>query len=185
MLPFRKILWAKSVSLEEDVFAYPGRPRQRFALHCTPEDADSLSDPEVDDLIVLTQHDLVTHIVRVIDREVTGRPRRTIRKGTRDERFSMQRLCEHVIVRDFDEAPPLEESFGCDVDTSGGETWRIEHLGAVLASDQPLWMVQKRIQTSLEGPSMRALYATRAERWASTAMPEVSLQEFLRDDDDA
>lgn len=184
MIPFRKILWAKSVSLDEGVLAYPGRVGQAFALHCAPEDADSLQDPAVDDLLVLTQNGLVTHLSRVVGARVEPRPRRTIKKGTRDERFTMQRECAHVIVRGLDEAPLVEEAFGCDADTSGGETWRIEDLTAVIHSDQPLWMVQRRILNALEGPSVRALYTTRGERLAQTAMPQVDLHEFLHRDED-
>lgn len=179
MLPFRRILWVKSVSLEEGVLAYPGRAGLQFDLHSTPEDADSLQDPEVGDLVVLTQHEQVTHLVRVTGERVVPRPRRTIKKGTRDERFSMQRRCEHFVIRSLDDAPFVDEAFGCTPNTTGGETLRIEELPAVVASDQPMWMVQRRILNALEGPSVRALYATRAERNKADEMPQVDLAEFL------
>lgn len=179
MIPFRKILWVKSVSLEPDELAYSGRSGAEFALHCTPEDADSLGDPAVGDLIVLIQHEQVTHLARVVGEAVHERPRRTIKRGTRDERFSMQRICEHVIVRGFEDAPYVEEAFGADPGANGGETYAIDELPSLAASQQPLWMVQRRVLNALEGPSVRALYVTRRAR-QDEGKPQVDLHEFLR-----
>lgn len=179
MLPLARLLWVKSVSLDEDEFAYPGRPGQAFELHATPEDGDSLQDPEVGDLLVLTQHEQATHLVRVVGERVEARSRRTMRKGTRDERFSVQRACEHVYVRPFEEAPSLEETFGCDPQAKGGETFALLELPAVQASDQPAWMLRRRILKALEGPSMRALYEASGQA-REDGMPRMSLQEFLR-----
>lgn len=131
MLPFRKILWVKSVSLEEGELAYAGRdpsvrareprhPGDLFELHASPEDADSLGDPAVGDLVVLTQHDQVTHLVRAVGEGVEARPRRTMRKGTRDERFSEQRTFALVLLRGFEEAPWLVDAFGFDPAATGG-----------------------------------------------------------------
>jgi len=179
VVPFRRILWVKSVSMDEGELAYSGRPGQRFDLHSTPEDADSLQDPEVGDLVVLTQHDQVTHLVKIVGERVEERPRRSIKKGTRDERFTVQRTCEHVFVRPVAEAPFVDEAFGCAPDTTGGETLRIEDLAAVKASDQPMWMVQRRILNAVEGPSFSALFVKRSHH-EDDGMPKMELSEFLR-----
>ena len=179
MVPLARILWVKSVSLDEDEFAYPGRPGQRFDLHAAPEDGDSLGDPEVGDLLVLTQHEQATHLVRVVGERVEARPRRSMKRGTRDERFSVQRACEHVYVRPFEEAPGLEEAFGCDPQAKGGETFAIFDLPAIEASDQPAWMVRRRILVALEGPSMRARFEAKGQTRRDD-LPALTLQDFLR-----
>ena len=181
MLAFAKILWVKSVTLDEHTFAYggrdpqvrarePRRPGDAFELHCTVEDADSLADPRLGDLLVLTQHDLVTHLVRVVGEKVEPRPRRTIRPGTRDGRFSRQRTCELVYLRDFDEAKPVEEAFGCPVDVAGGEVFSIPELPAVERSNQPLWAVQRRLAKALE-PDARRLVASAPQEGPLRRLP--------------
>src|SRR5687767_14031703 len=144
LFPFGKILWVKSVTLEEDELAYPGRPGRAFALHSTPDDADSLGDPAVGDIIVLTQHDRATHLVEVRGEHVEPRPKQTI-KRPRDARFSMQRTCVHRLVLDLDRAPFLEQAFGFDPDATGGEVYEIATLPSFLRTNQKLWMVQRRI----------------------------------------
>lgn len=144
LFPFDKILWVKSVSLEEGVLAYPGRPGRELALHSTPDDAESLGDPAVGDIIVLTQHGQATHLVEVRGERVEPRPKRTIRNTT-DARFSMQRTCVHRVVLELDRAPFLEEAFGFDPDATGGEVFEIATLPAFVRSKQKLWMVQRRI----------------------------------------
>lgn len=197
MIPFKKILWVKSVSLGEGELAYGGRdrtvrarepksPGDEFELHATPEDADSLADPEVDDLLVLVQHDQATHLVRVVGDRVVERSRRTMRKGTRDERFSVERTCALVILKDLEEAPWVEDAFGFDPGATGGEVFRIDELPAFVASGDPLWLVQRRILVALEGPSIRKIYATRGEREAARMrrIPKLSVQDFLRRDEE-
>ena len=193
MLPFRKILWVKSVSLEEGELAYAGRdpsvrareprhPGDLFELHASPEDADSLGDPAVGDLVVLTQHDQVTHLVRAVGEGVEARPRRTMRKGTRDERFSEQRTFALVLLRGFEEAPWLVDAFGFDPAATGGETFRIDELPAFVGAGQPLWMVQRRVAKALEGPSALELYMTRHERQES--LPMMFPRDFLKKRDE-
>jgi hypothetical protein len=193
MLPFREILWVKSVSLVEGQLAYAGRdptvrareprrPGDVFELHATPEDADSLGDPAVGELVVLTQHGQLTHLVRAEGAEVEPRPRRTIRKGTRDERFSVQRTFSLVCLLELERAPWVEEAFGFDPDAGGGETHRIEALPAFVASGQPLWMVQRRIANALEGPSALQLYLTRHQR--QDDLPWMFPRDFSRRRDD-
>ena len=161
MLAFAKILWVKSVTLDEHTFAYgrrdpsvrarePRRAGDVFDLHCTPEDAESLADPQSGDLLVLTQHDLATHLVQVIGDDVCPRPRRTIRPGTRDGRFSWQRTCSLIYLRDFEDAPSIQEAFGVPVDVSGGEVFFIPELAAIERSNFPRWAVQRRIAKALE-----------------------------------
>lgn len=161
MVPFAKIRWVKSVTLDEETFAYGGtdptvrarEPRQPgdvFDLHCTEDDAESLAEPPSGELIVLVQHDLATHLARIVGDEVVPRPRRTVRPGTRDARFSRQRACELLFLRYFDEAPTLEDAFGFSADVSGGEVFSIAALPAFERSDQPLWAVQRRVVKALE-----------------------------------
>ncbi len=161
VIPFGRIRWVKSVSLDEDQLAYAGRdrtvlarePRRRgdhFELHATPDDRESLEDPEVDDLIVLTQHDLVTHLIKVVSPHVVARPKSSMRRGTRDQRFSVQRTCALVLLCELDEAPSTEKAFGFDPNAGGGEVFRIEALDAYRASDQPLWAVQRRIVQAMK-----------------------------------
>lgn len=179
MIPFRKIAWIKSVTLEEGALAYPGRPGLPFHLHSTPEDADSLADPAVDDLMVLIQHDQLTHLVRVTGASVEARSPRDMKKGTRDVRYSMQRACEHVLVRPLEEALFVEDVLGFDPVATGGEVFELASLPAVEASDQPMWMVQRKLLNALEGPSMQRFFAERARR-PDDGMPDVALEEFLR-----
>ncbi len=182
VIPFRKILWVKSVSLDPGEMAYAGRIGREFELHCSPDDMDSLGDPEVGDLIVLIQHEQATHLVEVVGAKVQERPRRTIKKGSRDERFTMQRTCRHVLLGSFEEAPFVEQAFGIEPAAEGGETLAIEELPAIVNGDQPLWMVQRRVLNALQGPSVRTLYVTRRER-QDDGMPQVDLREFLQDRD--
>lgn len=197
MIPFRQILWVKSVSMDEDVLAYAGqdprvrareprRPGDLFELHAAPEDADSLQDPAIDDLVVLTQHEQVTHLVRVVGAEVGARSPRTMRKGTRDERFSVERTCALVLLRDFDHAPFVEEAFGFEPNADGGETHRIDELPAFVAASVPLWLVQRRVLKALQGPSLRTIYETRGEREAQRMkrIPRLELQDFVRRDEE-
>lgn len=131
------------------MLAYPGRPGRELQLHSTEEDAESLADPVVGDIIVLTQHDQVTHLVEVRGEEVEPRPKRTIRRGTRDARFSMQRTCVHRVVLDFDRAPFITDAFGFDPQAAGGEVFAIAELPAFLHAKVPLWMVQRRIHQAM------------------------------------
>lgn len=162
MLPFRKIRWVKSVTMEEEVLAYssedrtsrapvPRRPGDEFPLHATKEDRESLAEPAVNDLMVLTQNDQVTHLVRVVGASVEPRPKRTIRKKTRDTKFLVQRTMALVILRDYENAPYIDEAFGFDPKATGGETFEIEQLATYQASMMPLWAVQKRIERALLG----------------------------------
>lgn len=173
MLRFRRIAWTKNVALEEGELAYGGidasvkarEPKKAgdlFELHSTPEDAESLDDPEVGDLVVLTQHGQATHLVEVVGASVVPRSRRTMRKGTRDSRFSYQRTCRLVAMHDFDEAPFVEEAFGFDPKNEGGEVFALSELPALEASGHPLWAVQKRLEQHLAGlPSARELFLSR------------------------
>jgi hypothetical protein len=164
----RRIRWVKSVTLDEDTFAYgnddptvlarePESPGDPFELHATDDDCDTLGDPAVGDLVVLTQHDQATHLVEVVGEAIEPRPRRTVRKRTRDERFSWQRTCRLVILRDFSEAPFIREAFGFDPRAKGGDVLEIAALPAFEEAGTPLWMVQRRIERALKGelPSMK------------------------------
>lgn len=173
MLRFRKILWTKNVALSEGELAYggvdatakarePRRPGDLFELHSTPEDAESLGDPKVGELLVLTQHRQATHLVEIAGDAVEPRPRRTMRRGTRDARYSYQRTCKLVAMHDFDEAPFVEEAFGFDPRNEGGEVFAIAELPAFQASEHPLWAVQKRLENHLDGaPSAREMFLSR------------------------
>lgn len=154
MIPFGRIRWVKSIALGEDELAYAEARRrgQEFALHSTPEDADSLGDPEVGDLIVLIQHGYATHLARFVSEGVEPRPKSTIRKGTRDARFSMQRTCAVEIQCDYDDAPTVEEAFGFDPKAGGGETYAILELDTYEDSNQPAWAVQRRIVQAMTKP---------------------------------
>lgn len=157
---WRRIRWVKSVTGAEDVCAYSGDdetsrareprgPGDRFDLHAAPEHAESLAEPAVGDLIVLTQHDQLTHLVEVTGAEVVRRPRSTIRRNSRDARYSVQRECEVVELRRFDVAPMIEEAFGFDPDAKGGDVQAIAELEAYFRSGLPLWAVQRRIAQTL------------------------------------
>lgn len=153
---FRRILWVKSVTGDEDVTTYsdedsitkarvPRRPGDRFDLHSTEEDSDSLADPQPGDIVVLTQHHQLTHLVEATGARVMQRPRSTIRRGTRDERFPLQREFELLILKKLDEAPLIEKAFGFDPDAKGGELFAIAELPRFIESRSPLWLVQRRI----------------------------------------
>lgn len=173
MLRFRRIRWTKNVALGEGELAYggqdptvkarePRRPGDAFELHSTPEDSESLDDPDVGELIVLTQHGQATHLVEVVGGCVEPRSRRTMRRGTRDARFSYQRTCRLVAMHDFDEAPLVAEAFGFDPRNEGGEVFEIETLPAFEKSGQPLWAVQKRLERQLDQvPNVRDLFENR------------------------
>ena len=162
MLPFTKILWTKNVALGEDELAYGGidptvrsrEPKKAgdpFELHSTPEDAESLSDPAVGDIIVLTQHGQATHLAEFVADAVEPRPRRKMRKGTRDARYSFQRTCRLIAMYGFDRAPFVEDAFGFDPRNEGGEVFAIVDLDAFERSGRPLWAVQKRLEQRLSG----------------------------------
>ena len=157
---FRTIFWVKSVTLEEPFPAYSGRdptvkareakrPGEELDLHISEDDAPSLAEPAVGDIIVLTQESLATHLVEVSGMEVLPRPKRTIRRGTRDERFRFQRACKLIVFRDFDEAPTLEQAFGFDPNAEGGEVFDIRALAAFERANVPLWLVQRKIANAL------------------------------------
>ncbi|MEQ9502165.1 MAG: hypothetical protein RIT81_35170 [Deltaproteobacteria bacterium] len=159
MIPFGRIRWVKSVALDEDELAYVGEdptvrhrePSRRgdvFDLHCTEEDADTLAEPEVDDRIVLVQHGLTTHLVRVVGEHVERRPKSTIRRGTRDHRFVMQRTCVVDLLCAI-EPPTNEAAFGFEPRARGGEVFAIRELEAYAASREPMWAVQRRIVQAL------------------------------------
>src|SRR5262245_8146279 len=149
MFRFDKILWVKSVTMEEGVLAYPGRVGAEFALHCTPEDQDSLGDPAVGDIVVLTQHGQVTHLDEAGGQTVEPRAATPIRSSTRDARFSVQRTFVHRMVLDLERAPFLDEAFGFDPQATGGEVFLIAELPAFLGARVKLWMVQRRIHQSM------------------------------------
>ena len=160
MLPFARIRWTKNVALEEGELAYGGvdptvrarEPKKAgdlFELHCTPEDSESLGDPAVGDLIVLTQHRQATHLAEFVMDGIEPRPRRKMRKGTRDARFSFQRTCRLIAMHDFDAAPFVEDAFGFDPKNEGGEVWAIADLDAFDRAGRPLWAVQKRLEQKL------------------------------------
>lgn len=173
MLRFRKILWTKNVALGDGELAYggtdptvkarePKKPGDLFELHSTPEDAESLGDPEVGDLIVLTQHGQATHLAEIVGGCVERRSRRTMRRGTRDARYSYQRTCRLIAMHDFDAAPFVDEAFGFEPKNEGGEVFAIEALPAFESSGQPLWAVQKRLERQLDAtPSARDLFLGR------------------------
>ena len=173
MFPFGKILWVKSVSLDEDTFAYgrqdptvkarePKGNGDLFELHSTPDDAESLGDPLVGDLIVLLQHRQATHLVEVVGESPQPRPKKTMRKGSRDSRYSVQRTCRCVALQLFDEAPFVEEAFGFDPRAEGGEVFLIKELPSFEKSKQPLWAVQRRIHQALLGrQSLKAQFLNR------------------------
>lgn len=187
MRRFRRIRWTKNVALDEDELAYGGvdptvkarEPRRTgdlFELHSTPEDAESLDDPAPGDLIVLTQHRQATHLAEIVGAAVEPRPRRTMRRGTRDKRYACQRTCRLVALHDFAQAPPVEDAFGFDPRNEGGEVWAIEALPAFEASGQPLWAVQRRLEQQLDrAPSMRELF----ERRPSGPTPEEAVTREL------
>ena len=176
MQPFARILWTKNVALEEGELAYggidptvrarePKRPGDLFELHSTPEDADSLADPKVGDIIVLTQHGQATHLAELVGAGVDPRPRKKMRKGTRDSRYSFQRTCRLIAMHDFDAAPFVEEAFGFDPKNEGGEVHRIDELDAFARANKPLWAVQKRLEQKLRPQaSFRQHLLTRARR---------------------
>ncbi len=160
LFPFAKIRWVKSVTMDGEYLAYggedptslarePRRAGDAFDLHATPEDADSLGDPAVGDLIVLTQHDQVTHLVEVQGERTEPRPKKTIRRGTRDARFSIQRRCVARLMLGFERAPFIERAFGFDPHAAGGEVFEITALPAFERAQQPLWMVQRRIHHAM------------------------------------
>lgn len=173
MLRFRRILWTKNVALDEDELAYggvdpsvkarePKRPGDLFELHSTPEDAESLGDPSVGDLIVLTQHGQATHLAAVVGAMVEPRSRRTMRRGSRDSRFSFQRTLELIALQDFETAPFVDEAFGFDPCNEGGEVFAIEELPTFEAAGQPLWAVQRRLEQRLDGPpNVREMFLSR------------------------
>ncbi|MEO1234079.1 MAG: hypothetical protein AAFZ18_34815 [Myxococcota bacterium] len=173
MMRFRRILWTKNVALEEGELAYggvdptvkarePKRPGDLFELHSTPEDADSLGDPESGDLIVLTQHGQATHLAEIVGGGVEPRSRRTMRRGSRDSRFSYQRTLRLVALHDFEAAPFVEDAFGFDPQNEGGEVFALEDLPAFERSGQPLWAVQRRLEQQLDGPpNVRELFLSR------------------------
>lgn len=158
MNEWKRILWIKSVTQDGDFSAYSGEepgvrsrePRvagDAFDLHATPEDGASLAEPAVGDIIALTQHEQLTHLVEVTGADVVPRPKRTMRPKTRDARFSVQRECVVVELLDFERAPLVEEAFGFDPDAKGGEVFAIVELPAFHRSEQPLWAVQRRVAT--------------------------------------
>lgn len=173
MRRFRRILWTKNVDLDEGVLAYGGQdptvkarePRRSgdlFELHSTPEDAESLGEPAPEDLIVLTQHGQATHLAEFVGTEVEPRSRRTMRKSSRDHRFSFQRTCRCLALLDFEAAPRVEAAFGFDPRNEGGEVWPIAALPAFEASGQPLWAVQRRLEQALDvRPDARGLFESR------------------------
>lgn len=170
---FRRILWTKNVALDEGELAYggvdksvkarePKRPGDLFELHSTPEDAESLAEPELGDIIVLTQHRQVTHLAEFEGLDVEPRSRRSMRRGTRDSRFSMQRTCRLIVMRSFEEAPFVDDAFGFDPKNEGGEVWAIDELPAFVRAGKPLWAVQRRIDQKMAAlPSARQLFQKR------------------------
>ncbi len=170
---FRRILWTKNVALGDGELAYggqdasikarePKKPGDHFELHSTPEDAESLSEPKVGDLIVLTQHGQATHLIEVIGATIETRSRRTMRKGSRDTRFPYQRTCALVVMHDFGTAPFVEEAFGFNPRNEGGEVFLLSQLPAFEASNFPLWAVQKRLEQQLDGAiTIRDLFLSR------------------------
>ncbi len=176
LFPFRKILWVKSVTLDEEHLAYSGqdptalakepkRPGDPFELHIAEYDAGTLDDPAIGDILALTQHDQLTHLVEVAGAAVQARPKSTIRRGTKDAKFCFQRTCKLLLLRDFDDAPFIEDAFGFEPNAKGGEVFQIEALDAYEASDQPLWMVQRRIHHSMSAkPQAQRLFQMGAWR---------------------
>lgn len=157
---FRTIFWVKSVTLEEPVAAYSGqdpsvrareakRPLEPLDLHIAEDDAPSLAEPAIGDIIVLTQESLATHLVEVTGADVRPRPKKTIRRGTRDERFCFQRECKLIVFRDFDVAPTIDAAFGFEPNAEGGEVFDIRTLPAFARAKVPLWLVQRRIANAL------------------------------------
>ncbi|MEM7678295.1 MAG: hypothetical protein AAF449_20070 [Myxococcota bacterium] len=175
MRPFARILWTKNVALEEGELAYggvdptvkarePKRSGDLFELHSTPEDAESLSEPAVDDIVVLTQHRQATHLATFVAAHVEPRSRRKMRKGTRDSRFSFQRICRLIAMHDFESAPFVEDAFGFDPQNEGGEVFAISELDAFARHGRPLWAVQKRLEQKLNpSPSIRQQIIARAK----------------------
>ena len=160
VLPFTRILWTKNVALAEGELAYggvdptvkarePKRPGDLFELHSTPEDSESLGEPSVGDIIVLTQHGQATHLAEFVGAGVDPRPRKKMRKGTRDSRYSFQRTCRLIAMYDFDAAPFVDDAFGFDPKNEGGEVHRIDGLDSFAHAKRPLWAVQKRIEQKM------------------------------------
>ncbi len=161
VLDFRRILWVKSVSLDAGVLNYGGEdpsvrhrepraPGDAFELHATPDDADSLAEPEVGDWIVLTQEGYATHLVEVVGETVRPRRRRSMRPNTRDARFSVERTVELVVLRGYDRAARIEAAFGFDPRALGGAVLRLDELDEVMERGEPLWMLQRRIALAFE-----------------------------------
>ncbi len=129
-------------------------PGDRFFLHASEDDAYSLDDPAVGDVILLTQHAQATHLVRVVGVRSEPRPRAELRRP-HGKRFPFRRECELLRMKDFEEAPLIEEAFGFDPRAQGGEVFEIAELSAFSAADTPLWLVQRRILAAFDGPSLR------------------------------
>lgn len=190
VLPFTRILWTKNVALAEGELAYggvdptvrarePKRAGDLFELHSTPEDAESLQEPAVGHLIVLTQHGQATHLAEFVAAGVEPRPRRKMRKGTRDARFSFQRTCRLVAMMDFESAPFVEDAFGFDPRNEGGEVFRIPELDAFIRAGRPLWAVQKRLEQRLNGrPSIRERLLARSQPTSGDMVTQELAQHF-------
>ncbi|MCC7386501.1 MAG: hypothetical protein IT384_31975 [Deltaproteobacteria bacterium] len=170
-----RLLWIKSVTRDDDLLAYAGEdpttrarepraPGDAFDLHASQEAAESLALPAVGDIIALTQHDQLTHLVEVTGAGVEKRPRRTMRAGTRDARYSVQRACKLLVLRVFADAPMIDEAFGFDPDAKGGDVFEIASLPAVVRSGVPLWAVQRRIDRAIKGELRAQVHARRRAR---------------------
>jgi hypothetical protein len=187
-LDFRRIRWVKSVTLEDD-FAYCGEdptvlareprgPGDLFELHATEDDEDTLGDPAVGDLVVLTQHDQATHVVEVVGERVEARPRRTMRPRSRDELFAFQRTCRCLVLLGFDEAPLIRHAFGFDPEAKGGDVLELASLPSLERAGTPLWMLQRRLERAMTGllpPPPGEARGRRATRGSATSVDRAAV----------
>lgn len=161
LLDTDRILWIKSVRRSDGILAYVGQ--DDGALHCEPTDAgdefevhtsletaDSLGRPEVGDLLCLTQHGLLTHLVEVIGHRVQPRPPKETRRGI-DAHYPRQRTCR-VIALATAKAPRTTAALGFDPGASGGRVYAIDDLIAFRQSGLHLAEVQAKIVAALGLP---------------------------------
>lgn len=183
----RRILWIKSVSLDEGVFAYgPDDPDARvhrgqtFELHSSELDVDSLADPSMGDIIALTQHGQLTHLVEVQGAEVTERSHAE-RKRPHGRRFPFQRTCLALRVVSPERAPSIEEAFGFDPRAAGGEVVALESLTGFREANLPLWMIQRRVRLAIDGelPAQKRRALREGRRTSDSRLRQLPVDERI------
>jgi hypothetical protein len=118
-----KLKWTKNVNHQgnDKYWAYEDidSDLKIFRLNWKIEQEENALKPDKNELILLRQRAKITHIVKLLDKNVSREPM--------DGEFAISRLVQIVWIADFSSVPPEQDMvFGYHVQLQGGKVMKLE-----------------------------------------------------------